>query len=143
MIDDAHAVLHGIARASHRNKVCSTRHVWQAKEVIIRWCFTAKIINACIGHQDVTQRQVNRSDAARTAVMLVSHGYHVGTGWVHMGTACMGSHGSSQMGSAVMTHSGVNGFAARMKQVTAHVHSHVAWQQLTHTLAARHCNLFY
>lgn len=40
-----------------------------------------------------------------------------------MGTACMGSHGGSQMGSAVVTHAGVNDFAARMKQVIIHVYS--------------------
>ena len=60
-----------------------------------------------------------------------------------MGTACMGSHGGGQMGSAILTHPGVNHIAAIMKQVTAHVHSHVAWQQLTSVLAARHCNMFY
>ncbi len=134
MNDDAHAVPHDIGRVSHCNEVCSTRHVWQAKEIIIRRCSAAESISGYIGHQEVTQRQVYKFDVAHTAVMLVSHGYH-------MGIACMGSHGGSQMGSAVMTHSGVNGVTARMKQVTAHVHSHVAWQQVTRTLAAQHCNL--
>ena len=61
-------------------------------------------------------KAVEESEMAHSAVMLVPHGYHMGITWVlvgyHMGTSwvsqgyCMGG---SQMGCAVMTHSGVNG----------------------------------